>query len=246
MSDADDAGADDSGFDKEAERERLREKYEEEQADREAAQQMSDLLLKGATMTNSHCGRCGSPIFRQDDQEFCPNCNVAAGDKADAAATANEAATADSADAASRDQPQDAQQTTDARTDPEAELADVIAGEETPDPDSQPVETGGTSIAERAAESVQSSEQPSAPTQSTAGSPNAQSKTAAPASEQPATQPTPSTGENASLADAQQSLLNAITQHARAATDADPRTATEHLEAAGEAAEALATISSEN
>jgi len=64
-----------SDFDKEAERERLREKYESEREDREATQQMSELLLKGATMTNSHCGNCGDPIFRYDGQEFCPSCS---------------------------------------------------------------------------------------------------------------------------------------------------------------------------
>jgi len=65
-----------SDFDKEAERERLKEKYEAEQEDREATQHMSELLLKGATMTNSHCGNCGDPIFRYDGQEFCPTCQT--------------------------------------------------------------------------------------------------------------------------------------------------------------------------
>jgi len=65
-----------SDFDKEAERERLREKYEAESEGREATQRMSELLLKGATMTNSHCGNCGDPIFRYDGTEFCPTCNA--------------------------------------------------------------------------------------------------------------------------------------------------------------------------
>jgi uncharacterized Zn finger protein (UPF0148 family) len=68
-----------SDFDKEAERRRLREKYEAEAEDREATQHMSELLLKGATMTNSHCGTCGDPIFRYDGQEFCPSCNADGG-----------------------------------------------------------------------------------------------------------------------------------------------------------------------
>ncbi len=63
-----------SDFDKEAERERLREKYEQDKADREVTERMSDLLLKGATMTNAHCSDCGDPIFRYDGQEFCPTC----------------------------------------------------------------------------------------------------------------------------------------------------------------------------
>jgi uncharacterized Zn finger protein (UPF0148 family) len=35
---------------------------------------MSELLLKGATMTNAHCQECGDPIFRYDGQEFCATC----------------------------------------------------------------------------------------------------------------------------------------------------------------------------
>ena len=63
-----------SDFDKEAEREKLRERFEEEEADRKHTQQMSELLLKGATMTNAHCEECGDPVFRYDGQTFCPTC----------------------------------------------------------------------------------------------------------------------------------------------------------------------------
>ncbi|MCH7661850.1 MAG: hypothetical protein IH933_15165 [Euryarchaeota archaeon] len=66
-------------FDKEAEREKLREKYAKEEQDREATQRMSELLLQGATMTNSHCDRCGDPIFRYEGQEFCASCQAAGG-----------------------------------------------------------------------------------------------------------------------------------------------------------------------
>ncbi|WP_128476965.1 Sjogren's syndrome/scleroderma autoantigen 1 family protein [Halorussus pelagicus] len=66
--------SDDSGFDKEAEREKLREKYGDDDADRENTRRMSELLLKGATMTGKHCDNCGDPIFRHDGQEFCPTC----------------------------------------------------------------------------------------------------------------------------------------------------------------------------
>lgn len=68
MSDTDDE------FDREAEREKLRKKYERDKEKREVTERMSDLLLKGATMTNKHCGTCGSPIFRHDGQAFCPTC----------------------------------------------------------------------------------------------------------------------------------------------------------------------------
>ncbi|MFD1646785.1 Sjogren's syndrome/scleroderma autoantigen 1 family protein [Haloarchaeobius litoreus] len=61
-------------FDKEAEREKLREQFASEEQEREQTRRMSELLLKGATMTNRHCDRCGDPIFRQNGQEFCPSC----------------------------------------------------------------------------------------------------------------------------------------------------------------------------
>lgn len=62
-------------FDKEAEREKLREKYGDDEEDRKATERMSDLLLKGATMTNTHCGTCGDPLFRQNGVTFCPSCH---------------------------------------------------------------------------------------------------------------------------------------------------------------------------
>lgn len=66
-----------SDFDKEAERERLRERFEKDQKRREATERMSDLLLKGATMTNRHCDQCGNPLFRANGEEFCPYCQEA-------------------------------------------------------------------------------------------------------------------------------------------------------------------------
>ena len=66
-----------SDFDEEAERERLREKYEQEQQDRQATEKMSELLLQGATMTNAHCSDCGDPVFRYEGQEFCATCEKA-------------------------------------------------------------------------------------------------------------------------------------------------------------------------
>ncbi|MFC7058509.1 Sjogren's syndrome/scleroderma autoantigen 1 family protein [Halovenus salina] len=63
-----------SEFDEEAERERLREKYERDQQKRETTEKMSELLLQGATMTNAHCSECNDPIFRYDGQEFCASC----------------------------------------------------------------------------------------------------------------------------------------------------------------------------
>ena len=65
-----------SEFDKEAEREKLREKFAREEERRSRTSNMSELLLKGATMTNKH-HECGSPVFRWDGQEFCPTCQAA-------------------------------------------------------------------------------------------------------------------------------------------------------------------------
>ncbi|KDE59738.1 hypothetical protein EL22_18310 [Halostagnicola sp. A56] len=67
-----------SDFDKEAEREKLREKYEQDKREREATQRMSDLLLKGARMTNTHCNTCGDPLFQQNGTTFCPSCHGSA------------------------------------------------------------------------------------------------------------------------------------------------------------------------
>ncbi|WP_267641292.1 Sjogren's syndrome/scleroderma autoantigen 1 family protein [Haloarchaeobius amylolyticus] len=67
-----------SEFDKEAEREKLREKFAKDEEDRKSTQRMSELLLQGATMTNQHCDTCGDPIFRYQGQEFCPSCQNAA------------------------------------------------------------------------------------------------------------------------------------------------------------------------
>lgn len=78
-------------FDREAERERLRRQLEEEEEDRKATQQMSELLLKGATMTNRHCDQCGDPIFRYQGQAFCPTCQrTVAGGGGDTQAAADQ------------------------------------------------------------------------------------------------------------------------------------------------------------
>ncbi|MFC7130387.1 Sjogren's syndrome/scleroderma autoantigen 1 family protein [Haloferax chudinovii] len=65
-----------SDFDKEAERQRLREKYERDETKRRSTQRMSELLLKGATMTDKHCDNCGDPLFRYEGQVFCPTCQA--------------------------------------------------------------------------------------------------------------------------------------------------------------------------
>ena len=66
-----------SDFDEEAEREKLRERFAEEDEKRETTERMSELLLQGATMTDTHCDTCGDPLFRYDGQTFCPTCQRA-------------------------------------------------------------------------------------------------------------------------------------------------------------------------
>ncbi|WP_251329008.1 Sjogren's syndrome/scleroderma autoantigen 1 family protein [Haloplanus pelagicus] len=117
-----------SGFDKEAERERLREKYEQDQEKRAATQRMSELLLKGATMTNSHCDACGDPIFRYEDQEFCPTCQ--APDEAGTSASASAADSTSASDAT----PADADATTGTEATENRPTADA----------SDPAESGAT------------------------------------------------------------------------------------------------------
>jgi len=65
-----------SDFDKEAEREKLRKKFARDDEKRTDTRRMSELLLKGATMTNKHCDQCSDPLFRYNGQTFCPSCQA--------------------------------------------------------------------------------------------------------------------------------------------------------------------------
>ena len=67
-----------SDFDEEAEREKLREQFAEDDKKRESTERMSQLLLQGATMTNAHCDTCGDPLFRHEGRTFCATCQRAA------------------------------------------------------------------------------------------------------------------------------------------------------------------------
>lgn len=254
-----------SDFDKEAEREKLREKYERDEADRKATQRMSDLLLKGATMTNTHCGTCGDPLFQQDGTTFCPSCH---GNPDAVQGTDLEAQPADS----SADRPAAAESTPQSEADKPASRSadgsdetarpqpgtatddDSTAAENAPDaaPDAAPERTGQTAETDPAGDS---SDQPSsAPPRST---PDRDVRTQS-------SQPEPSRGSgtnraqyddhhsgsgrtpaaNASppggLDDAHASLVAALEKFAREAAETDdPRYAKECLEAAREASETL-------
>ncbi|PSP90840.1 hypothetical protein BRC90_00240 [Halobacteriales archaeon QS_4_69_34] len=93
-----------SDFDKEAERERLEERFAEEQERRAETAHMSELLLQGATMTDTHCEDCGSPVFNYEGQAFCPTCQQDDGDGGTAGAADGPGA-ADAATATGRHEP---------------------------------------------------------------------------------------------------------------------------------------------
>jgi hypothetical protein len=206
-----------SDFDKEAERERLREKYERDQEKREATEQMSELLLKGATMTNAHCDDCGDPIFRYEGEEFCPTCQEVVTD--------GEAATGDPD---STDDP--AEGSTDAAgTGPERAGGDAVDRRQGASP-TDATQSGGPSAGS----------QTSTPGRETTASPAGGADTDTPA-DRPASRPAPQSEDP--LADARASLVRTLyTQARQAETCDDPRRAKDHLAAAREAAETLAAL----
>ncbi len=225
-------------FDKEAEREKLREKLADDDEKREHTQRMSELLLKGATMTNRHCDDCGDPIFRQDGQEFCPTCHTV-----DAADVQGEAGTA-TRPADGRTNPQ--HQT---RTDPKPEAVDGANGEPAgtrPDESAPGPSIGGNGTARSGRGDVAPGRDAAAP--SSAAQSGGSTTTAD--GPEPATAPDPlqtpagsEPAEHNTVADARASLTRTLTRFARAAeaTD-DPRRASEHLRAAREAAETLSAL----
>jgi uncharacterized Zn finger protein (UPF0148 family) len=218
-----------SDFDAEAERERLREKYEAEEEDRKRTQQMSELLLKGATMTNAHCGECGSPIFRYEGQEFCPSCQRT---------TADDTATGD---AAAGDGP-----TEDVTADGDAEAvgADATAGGAADGAQMDtPGANGAASNGVGDADAGSGTHRETAVTPGRSGADAVESRDEAPTEPRDAQQVTVA-GETdkgkSGRETAHEALYAALTRHARLAADTDdPRQATEHLEAAREAAAAI-------
>lgn len=187
-----------SEFDKEAEREKLREQFARDEEKRKNTRRMSELLLKGATMTNQHCNQCGDPIFRHDGEEFCPSCGGAAAEQQAAVPDRDtEIETAEK----QLDSP-DVQAQTKAREQMEAQH---------PEPSETSAQADQPSHA--ASQSASQSSQPSPPSQpASAGSGRAE-------------------------------LRQALSSAATNATNADdPHTAKAWLEAAREAAEALAAL----
>ncbi|WP_396611161.1 Sjogren's syndrome/scleroderma autoantigen 1 family protein [Haloferax sp. S1W] len=227
-----------SDFDKEAERQRLREKYEQDTAKRRSTQRMSELLLKGATMTNRHCDQCGDPIFRYNGSEFCPTCQTEGQASASAGGEGDTDATVESSDAAET-----------AAT--EATESDV----DTPEAVDAPAAAANT--AESAAAEAPTSE-------SAATNANTDSAAAAPVQDDRANSTADTTPERAvgagsgarrtpqkqpesashdvagDIASARASLVRTLTWAANEAeSTSDPRRAAEYLSAAREAAAAI-------
>jgi uncharacterized Zn finger protein (UPF0148 family) len=257
-----------SDFDEEAERERLREQYEQDQQDRQATEKMSELLLQGATMTNAHCSDCGDPVFRYEGQEFCATCEKAVdrGDGAgEADSEAEEGGAEDASDAGAAGERGDGADGTDGDGDvPDDEHIQVASPDETqvqfgsgadgetarPESPSQPDRTPD---ADEPAPDRESQGHPTRPAGDAAG----QQREAAP-DRAPSVDPSPGSGSTrggsadrgpgaAARADgtseARASLertLARLTRQAEAAED--PTQAREYLAAAREAAETLAAL----
>lgn len=234
-------------FDKEAEREKLREKLERDEEKRQHTRQMSELLLKGATMTNRHCEECGDPIFSHDGQEFCPTCSQPGGNDGNGTATAESetgahqqgqstqghhepetAGRTGQRDTAQSGQPSGgSRSSTNGNVDPEADVS------------------GG--IAERAAAREPQLESNTDFDQSKSGqevpaSSQTRDKIEADVGARTTDTTEPEVGD-VDLSEARQSLARTVTKYAQAAekTD-DPRQAQEYLKAAREAAEALTPL----
>ncbi|MFP8955565.1 Sjogren's syndrome/scleroderma autoantigen 1 family protein [Natrialbaceae archaeon A-CW3] len=220
-----------SDFDKEAEREKLRKKYERDQQDREATQRMSDLLLKGATMTNTHCDVCGDPLFRQQGTTFCPGCH--GGPEGVEAAVSDE-------------QRETGDQQSAAMAGSGANERSNDAGTGAPDHPTVADPTAGTADGRsNATPESRRVDRPSPEQQST----SAPTESSSPASKERSPQyPTttgtkPSAPVDGTLETATDALVTALERFSTAAAEADdPRYAKECLEAAHEAAETLGAL----
>ncbi|ELZ88242.1 hypothetical protein C453_02192 [Haloferax elongans ATCC BAA-1513] len=218
-----------SDFDKEAERQRLREKYEQDEAKRRSTQRMSELLLKGATMTNKHCDQCGDPIFRYDGEEFCPTCQTGG-----QSAAADEGAADAAGEASSEPDARNVAQA-DAETVAEADAGSVAEANAGRVAGSDTVDREPTATTERVGQSTSASEQ----ADEQLSERTAESKNEARQARQRAST-TKSRNVAGDIASARESLVRTLTWAATEAeaTD-DPRHAAEYLSAAREAAEAI-------
>ncbi|OLZ42344.1 hypothetical protein A6E15_15820 [Natrinema saccharevitans] len=228
-----------SDFDKEAEREKLREKYEQDKKEREATQRMSDLLLKGATMTNAHCGTCGDPLFQQNGTTFCPSChgNPDAVEGTDLEAQPAEGSVPEGsadggAEASSSDTAASGADAAEPATTGDAASTDPRRGDRAPATD----DAAPSSAADRTPSDPPQSERRQ-PTEPTADD---RSSDPEPPRRAPAASPSSVDGDLEAARDALVRSLERFAEEA-AATD-DPRYARDCLAAAREAGEALSTL----
>jgi len=221
------------GFDKEAEREKLREKFAEDEEQREHTQRMSELLLQGATMTNRHCDACGDPVFRHDGQEFCPTCHATEGgyavptdEKPASTEETTGAAAANGSPASAAPAVSSGNEHTTGSTDAGGNA------EATPDP-----QRGATTGSEPTATTSDPDSTTTRRPEPTATTPDSASTAAS--DHRSGTNDPAASG----LDDARASLTRTLTRFARAAEETDdPRRARDHLEAAREAAETLSAL----
>mgnify|MGYP000311812366 CR=1 FL=1 len=226
-----------SDFDEEAERERLREQYEREEEKREATERMSELLLKGATMTNVHCETCGDPVFRYEGQMFCPTCEEVVaedGTKVDDSSGPDGTAGAGTASEADAESGPDAQPESSSEPEPDSD----------PDPavrSSDEAETGSTG--HERTDLPERREEPGIPDRDRGPGEELRRPDPPARSEKVASEREAGDDERDDLAQASASLRRSLLRFAREAEHAeDPRRAREHLEAASEAADALETV----
>jgi uncharacterized Zn finger protein (UPF0148 family) len=251
-----------SDFDKEAEREKLRRRFEAEEEDRAVTEQMSELLLQGATMTNRHCNTCHSPIFAYQGQAFCPTCQVEVDDSGRAVETEAEATRDAGDDPTTTGQEPNPAAADDSRPatsievdDPGTGTAEQSAPSETaapadaasnsdPTPDTEP----GTSTADRASSpDPASTPEPASRPPADAGAKAEPTDRTRPAGTSHTTGSAGSTGVSATggddLAVVHGSLSRTLVRLSRTAEESEDLSRTrEHLLAAQEAAEALAAL----
>ncbi|MFC7213633.1 Sjogren's syndrome/scleroderma autoantigen 1 family protein [Saliphagus sp. GCM10025334] len=242
-----------SDFDKEAEREKLRKKYERDEADREATQRMSDLLLKGATMTNTHCDVCGDPLFRYQGTTFCPSCHggpegveASVDDGASDASRTTE--TGSTAETRADDRPSSEVPAgeTEAANDPEHAASSTSAGDADADRSAATPETRATSstVNEEPEHGIPRETPETHGTADAPDTPRTAERSRAP-STVPSSGSSSGSGVDVSsdLEAGTDALVTALERFSRAAAEADdPRYAKACLEAAHEAAETLATL----
>ena len=236
-------------FDREAEREKLREKYERDKAKREASERMSELLLQGATMTNRHCPECHSPVFTYEGTAFCPTCQREVTEDGELAGEAG--AGAESGDAGPTD---DGAATADAGPTDDAENGEAAAvsadgktvGESHPESGTAP-EADATGEPAGAAESSVDEER-TGPRSAGRRQPSEETRPAPTPERRPARVDPPARreergGERRGLDDAEAALVREITNLTRRAEETrDVGRKRDFFAAAREAAETLETV----